>query len=69
MPNVPPEVAAYSCPDTTVTTSTGENVISKEQAEADTDNAPDSTVDEKDLPPKVCKLTISIDQGLHSFLC
>ena len=40
-------------------------MVDKEQAEADTDNAPDSTVDEKDLPLKVSKYTISIEQGLH----
>ena len=39
-------------------------MVHKEQAEADTDNAPDSTVDEEDLQPKakVNNITKSIDQ-------
>ena len=46
---------AYSSPDTTVTTSSSslEDTVATEEVQTDTENAPDSTVDEKDLQSKV----------------
>ena len=54
-------IPAYSPPDTTETTSSSlEDTVATEKVETDMENAPDSTVDEKDLQSKVKKT-----QNLH----
>ena len=53
-------IPAYSPPDTTVTTSSSlEDTVATEKVETDMENAPDSTVDEKDLQSKVKKTELA----------